>query len=173
MDGKLVPYWQAGPAFAPWAGGFVGGGLLPGLLVGFVLGGALGGFGLPEDTYAADVGDLDDFGGGDFGGGDFGGGDFGGGDFGGGDFGAATSAAATFRSDRLLYRRVEPRTARGRRSRAAGRRCASDVARDPGAPRLGGSARMKPDNGDIIGGIVAGFVLYGVLLASAVIVVVS
>ncbi|MBD0280586.1 MAG: hypothetical protein ICV69_00085 [Thermoleophilaceae bacterium] len=88
VNGELVPYWQAGPAFGPWAGGFFGGGLLPGLLVGSVLGGALGGFGLPEDAHAAHFGDLGDFGdGGDFGGGDFGGGDFGGGDFGGGDFG--------------------------------------------------------------------------------------
>jgi hypothetical protein len=82
VNGELVPYWQAGPAFGPWAGGFFGGGLLPGLLVGSLLGGALGGFGLPEDAHAADVGGLGDFG--DFGGGDFGGGDFGGGDFGGG-----------------------------------------------------------------------------------------
>jgi hypothetical protein len=82
-NGELVPYWQAGPAFGPWAGGFFGGGLLPGLLVGSMLGGALGGFGLPEDASAADVGELGDFGDlGDLGGGDFGGGDFGGG----GDF---------------------------------------------------------------------------------------
>jgi hypothetical protein len=81
VNGELVPYWQAGPAFGPWAGGFFGGGLLPGLLVGSMLGGALGGFGLPEEV-EADVGDVGDFGGGDFGGGDFGGGDFGGG----GDF---------------------------------------------------------------------------------------
>jgi hypothetical protein len=85
VNGELVPYWQAGPAFGPWAGGFFGGGLLPGLLVGSMLGGALGGFGLPDDAHAADVGELGDFGDpGDFGGGDFGGGDFGGGDFGGG-----------------------------------------------------------------------------------------
>jgi hypothetical protein len=81
VNGELVPYWQAGPAFGPWAGGFFGGGLLPGLLVGSVLGSALGGFGLPEEAHAGDLGDFGDFGGGDFGGGDFGGGDFGGGDF--------------------------------------------------------------------------------------------
>ena len=79
--GQMVPYWAAGPAYMPWAGGFFGGGLLPGLFIGSLLGGGLfGGFG--GDAYAGDGGD---FGGGDFGGadlGDFGGGDFG--DFGGG-----------------------------------------------------------------------------------------
>jgi hypothetical protein len=78
VHGERVPYWQAGPAFAPWAGGFFGGGLLPGLFVGSMLGGA---FGAPGEAYAEDPGDFGDFGGGDFGGGDFGGGDFGGGDF--------------------------------------------------------------------------------------------
>ncbi len=81
-DGRRVPYWQAGPAYAPFAGGFFGGyggGLLPGLLIGSLLGGAMA----PGAAYG------DQSGGGDFGGGDFGGGmggDFGGG-FGGGDFG--------------------------------------------------------------------------------------
>jgi hypothetical protein len=78
MHGERVPYWQAGPALAPWAGGFFGGGLLPGLFVGSLLGGA---FGAPGEAYAEDMGDFGDFGGGDFGGGDFGGGGFGGGDF--------------------------------------------------------------------------------------------
>jgi hypothetical protein len=84
VNGEMVPYWQAGPAFAPWAGGFFGAGLLPGLLVGSMLGGAFTGFGVPAEAYADDPGDFGDFG--DFGGG---GGDFGGGfggDFGGGDF---------------------------------------------------------------------------------------
>ncbi|WP_045865687.1 hypothetical protein [Streptomyces sp. WMMB 714] len=78
------PYWEAGPAYAPWAGGYFGGGLLPGLLAGTLLGNAL----LPG-AYGAGFGDgSGDFGGSDFGGGDFGGGDFGGGGgFGGGDFG--------------------------------------------------------------------------------------
>jgi hypothetical protein len=80
VHGERVPYWQAGPALAPWAGGFYGSGLLPGLFVGSLLG---GGFGVPGDAYASDPGDFGDVG--DFGGGDFGGG-FGGGDFGGGDF---------------------------------------------------------------------------------------
>jgi hypothetical protein len=87
VGGRRMPYWEAGPAFAPWAGGYFGG-LLPGLLIGSMLGGGLG-FGYPGDAGAAtsepgDFGDGD-VGGGDFG--DFGGGDFGGGDFGGGDFG--------------------------------------------------------------------------------------
>jgi hypothetical protein len=80
VGGELVPYWQAGPAYAPWAGGFFGGGLFPGLFIGSLLGGGFGGFDAPGD--AQDAGDFGDFGGGDFGGGDFGGGDFGGG----GDF---------------------------------------------------------------------------------------
>jgi hypothetical protein len=71
LGGERMPYWAAGPMYAPFMGGFFGVGLLPGLLVGTMLG----------STF-----DTPDFGGGDFGGGDFGGGDFGGGDFGGGDF---------------------------------------------------------------------------------------
>jgi hypothetical protein len=74
--GQMVPYWAAGPAYMPWAGGFFGGGLLPGLFIGSMLGGGLGMFGGGE----ADAGDASDFGGGDLA--DFGGGDFG--DFGGG-----------------------------------------------------------------------------------------
>jgi hypothetical protein len=76
MDGQMVPYWAAGPAYMPWAGGFFGGGLLPGLFLGSMLGGGLGMFGGAGDAFGG--------GGGDFGGGlgDFGGGDFG--DFGGG-----------------------------------------------------------------------------------------
>jgi hypothetical protein len=89
------PYWEAGPAYAPYAGGYFGGfggGLFPGLLVGTMLGGAM----FPGMGYGADYGGGGDAGGGDFGGGGgdfgggggFGGGDFGGGggDFGGGDF---------------------------------------------------------------------------------------
>jgi hypothetical protein len=81
-DGQMVPYWAAGPAYMPWAGGFFGGGLLPGLFIGSMLGGGFFGGPMMGDAYAGDGGD---FGGGDFGGadlGDFGGGDFG--DFGGG-----------------------------------------------------------------------------------------
>ncbi|GLW74197.1 hypothetical protein Kpho02_64950 [Kitasatospora phosalacinea] len=100
------PYWDAGPAYRPWAGGYFGGGLLPGLLVGTVLGSALatpgyayaddhgsGGGEYPGDDFDPDGGGSDfdgggsDFDGGGFdgGGSDFGGDDFGG--FGGDDFG--------------------------------------------------------------------------------------
>ena len=69
--GQMVPYWAAGPAYMPWAGGFFGGGLLPGLFIGSMLGGGFFGGPMMGDAYAGDGGD---FGGGDFGGGDFGGG---------------------------------------------------------------------------------------------------
>jgi hypothetical protein len=79
MDGQMVPYWAAGPAYMPWAGGFFGGGLLPGLFLGSMLGGGFGfGGGMMGDPTGG--GDFGDFGGGDLG--DFGGGGFG--DFGGG-----------------------------------------------------------------------------------------
>ena len=70
VGGQRMPYWAAGPMYAPFMGGFFGAGILPGLMVGTVLG----------DVWS------DSSGGGDFGGGDWGGGDFGGGGFGGGDF---------------------------------------------------------------------------------------
>jgi len=74
--GQMVPYWAAGPAYMPWAGGFFGSGLLPGLFIGSLLGGGFGPFGgtMADQAYAGDFGggDLGDFGGGDFG--DFGGG---------------------------------------------------------------------------------------------------
>ncbi|MFE4370655.1 hypothetical protein ACFRMN_20890 [Streptomyces sp. NPDC056835] len=79
------PYWEAGPAYGPWAGGYFGGGLLPGLLVGTMLGSVMA-----TPAYAADFGggDPSGFGGGDYSGSDFDPGDFGGGGFGGGgDFG--------------------------------------------------------------------------------------
>ncbi|MEV8310989.1 hypothetical protein AB0P36_27485 [Streptomyces flavidovirens] len=87
-DGRR-PYWEAGPAYAPWIGGYYGGGLLPGLLVGTMLGSML------STPAYADPGaggyEGGDFSGGDFNAGDFGGGGdfgsgFGGGDFGGGGF---------------------------------------------------------------------------------------
>jgi hypothetical protein len=84
VGGRSVPYWNAGPAYVPWAGGFYGGfgGLFPGFLLGSMLG---GGFGFGGFGGYGDQGDGD-FGDGDIGGGDFGGGDIGGGDMGGGDF---------------------------------------------------------------------------------------
>lgn len=82
-DGER-PYWEAGPAYAGWAGGYYGG-FLPGILWGTMLGSALSG-----PVYVGDGGGDGggfDGGGGDFGGWDGGGGDFGGFDGGGGDFG--------------------------------------------------------------------------------------
>ncbi|MFB6422956.1 hypothetical protein ACFCXC_16940 [Streptomyces microflavus] len=95
-DGNRRPYWEAGPAYGPWAGGYFSGGLLPGLLVGTMLGSMLA-----TPAYASEYGGGDfgggaggEWGGGDFSGSDFdssgfgGGGGFGdGGGFGGGDFG--------------------------------------------------------------------------------------
>ena len=83
VNGRRTPYWDAGAAYAPFAGGFFAGGLLPGLFMGTMLGGAMGGWGA-HDAWGGEPGGGS---GGDFGGGDFGGGDFGGGGgFGGGDF---------------------------------------------------------------------------------------
>ncbi|GAA0374392.1 hypothetical protein [Streptomyces blastmyceticus] len=88
------PYWNAGPAYAPWAGGYFGGGLLPGLLVGTMLGGVLSGpayaaspeAGPEGGDYSGSDFNSDDFSGGGWGdGGGFGGGGDGGG-FGGGDW---------------------------------------------------------------------------------------
>lgn len=88
--GGRRPYWDAGPAYAPYAGGYYYGyggfDLLSGLLLGTALGSMMGGgFGWGGGYY----GDGGGFGGGDGGfggdGGDVGGGwDFGSGDFGGG-----------------------------------------------------------------------------------------
>ena len=89
VGGRRTPYWDAPPAYGPWAGGFFGGvgGLFPGLFFGSLLGSA---FAPPVYVDTGDGGEGDfgdgDFGGGDFGGGDVGGGDFGGADLGGGDF---------------------------------------------------------------------------------------
>ncbi|MFJ6748653.1 MULTISPECIES: hypothetical protein [unclassified Streptomyces] len=73
------PYWDAGPAYGPWAGGYFGGGLLPGLLVGTVLGNMMS-----SQAYGGDFGGVD---GGDYSGSDFNSGDFGGGFGDGGGFG--------------------------------------------------------------------------------------
>lgn len=85
-----VPYWQGGPAYTPWVGGYFGGYAASGLLPGFLLGSMLtGGWGAPGEGADGDGGDMGgaDSGGdsGDAGGGDFGG-DGGGFDFGGFDF---------------------------------------------------------------------------------------
>ncbi|GAA4991496.1 hypothetical protein GCM10023205_74480 [Yinghuangia aomiensis] len=84
------PYWEAGPAYAPWAMGWYGGGLLPGLLIGTMLGSATApaAYAGPDggDTYGGwgdgGAGGMGGFGGwGGDGGGGWGGGDGGGGGF--------------------------------------------------------------------------------------------
>ena len=62
-DGERRPYWEAGPAYGAWAGGYYGG-ILPGLMWGTLLGSSMAGWG---------AGGAVDAGGGAFGGGDFGG----------------------------------------------------------------------------------------------------
>ncbi|MER6814735.1 hypothetical protein ABT299_36135 [Spirillospora sp. NPDC000708] len=98
--GARRPYWDAGPAYAPYAGGYYYGyggfDLLSGLLLGTALGSMMGGgfgwgggyygdggdgFGGGDGGFGGDGGDVG--GGWDFGSGDFGGG----GDWGGNDFG--------------------------------------------------------------------------------------
>jgi uncharacterized membrane protein YgcG len=86
VGAQRMPYYQGGPAYAPYAAGYFGGGtnlLFTGLLIGSVLDGGFG-WGDGYGDGGGDGGSGD--GGGDSGGGDAGGGDFGGGDFG-GDFG--------------------------------------------------------------------------------------
>lgn len=100
---QRVPYWQAGPAYAPYAQGLFGGlgGVMTGMFVGTMLGGMMGGFGGFGNYDGSYADGYNDGGGGDGGGdgggsdggdggGDFEGGGFdggGGGDVGGGDFG--------------------------------------------------------------------------------------
>lgn len=82
-DRGRVPYWNAGPAYGPWAGGYYGTGLLPGLVAGTVMGSMLA----PSGAWATDGGpDGGDHSGADFQQSDFGGSD-GGGGFDGGGFG--------------------------------------------------------------------------------------
>jgi hypothetical protein len=93
VGGGRRPYWDAGPAYAPYAGGYYAGyggmNMLGPILIGTALGsmmgggfGGIGGFG--GGDFGQGGGDLFGGDGGDIGGGwDFGGGDFGGG---GGDF---------------------------------------------------------------------------------------
>lgn len=83
VDGQRRPYYDAGPAYSPYAGGYFGMdmmmGMFSGMMMGSMMGSMMGGgmMGAGMDDMGGDMG-------GDFGGGDFG--DFGGGDFGGFDF---------------------------------------------------------------------------------------
>ncbi|GIH89616.1 hypothetical protein ACFFMN_13540 [Planobispora siamensis] len=98
VNGQSRPYYEAGPAYQPYAYGYYGGfgdvmtGMLVGTMLGSMMGGwGMGGYGMGYGAgYEEGLSDAGgDMGGGDFGGGgwgDFGGGDFGGGDFGGGDW---------------------------------------------------------------------------------------
>jgi len=88
------PYWDAGPAYGPWAAGYFGGGILPGLLVGTMLGSMMTGPAYAAGSgYGNAGGEGGGFEGGDVSGADFDPGDFGGGSgdvgggSGGGDFG--------------------------------------------------------------------------------------
>ena len=89
VGAQRVPYWQAGPAFAPYAAGyFATFGLMGPLFVGTMMGGMFGGFGLGGFGGGFDSGFDEGYGEGFDAGqdaGDFGG-DWGGG-FGGDDFG--------------------------------------------------------------------------------------
>jgi hypothetical protein len=100
------PYYDAGPAYAPYSAGYFGGfaasGLLPGILIGSMLGGGFGGGWDGAEGGGGDAGG--DFGGGagdsGDGGGFDGGGDYAGGDFGGGgDFGAGGDFGGGFGGD--------------------------------------------------------------------------
>ncbi|GAA4913995.1 hypothetical protein GCM10023405_40970 [Streptomonospora salina] len=83
VDGQRRPYYDAGPAYAPYAGGYFGmdmmGGMFTGMMMGSMMGSMMGG-----GMMGGDMGGGADMGGDFGGGGDFG--DFGGGDFGGFDF---------------------------------------------------------------------------------------
>jgi hypothetical protein len=78
------PYYNAGPAYAPWAGGYFGGSVLPALMIGTMMGSMFGG----HDTYVENN-YYDNGGGGDGGGGGWGdgGSGSGGGDGGGSSWG--------------------------------------------------------------------------------------
>lgn len=81
VNGERRPYYDAGPAYSPYAGGYFGMdmmmGMFTGMMMGSMMGSMLGGGMMGGDMGGGDMG-------GDFGGGDMGGGDFG--DFGGFDF---------------------------------------------------------------------------------------
>lgn len=80
VDGDRRPYYEAGPAYAPYAGGYFGMNMMMGMFTGMMMGSMMGSM-----MGAGMMGTGMEDAGGDLGGGDFdGGGDFG--DFGGFDF---------------------------------------------------------------------------------------
>lgn len=80
VDGDRRPYYEAGPAYAPYAGGYFGMNMMMGMFTGMMMGSMMGSM-MGAGMMGAGMEDA----GGDLGGGDFdGGGDFG--DFGGFDF---------------------------------------------------------------------------------------
>lgn len=104
---QMVPWFEGGRRYAPYADGYYGSFAMQGLFPGFLIGSMMAGMWSPGVLADPSGGGGEDWsgggdsggdggdgggdggdGGGDFGGGDFGGGDFGGGfDAGGGDFG--------------------------------------------------------------------------------------
>ncbi len=98
VGAQRVPYYQAGPAFAPFAAGYFAlSGLLPMMFMGTMMGGMFASDGSYAEGY--DQG-MDDAGSGDGGGSDAGGSDAGGyeagGDYGGGDYGGAGDFGGDF-----------------------------------------------------------------------------
>jgi hypothetical protein len=105
VGGQATPYWNAGPAYAGYAGGYYGGfrSILPGLLIGTLLGSSFGGgggfYGGYGGGFGGGMGPFDGSGGGQdsgFGGGGDSGWSFGGGDFGGGGGGGGDSGGGSF-----------------------------------------------------------------------------
>ncbi|MFD3685549.1 chemotaxis protein CheA [Nocardiopsis sp. NPDC058631] len=88
VDGERRPYYDAGPAYSPYAGGYFGTDMMMGMFTGMMMGSMMGsmmGMGMGMGMGGGDVASEGDMGGGDDFGGDFGGGgDMG--DFGGFDF---------------------------------------------------------------------------------------
>lgn len=80
---RMVPWYQGGPAYAPYAGGYYGGYAMNGLFPAFILGSMMGGMGGWGGDAGGDMGGGGGDAGGDMGGGDAGGGMDGGGDGGG------------------------------------------------------------------------------------------
>ena len=161
VGSRRVPYWQGGPAYAPYAAGYFAAGAGMSLLFGGLLIGSMGGWGFGDGRGDHGGGDsvatpaltrvvTDGDGGGD-GGGDAGGGDLGG-DMGGfGDFGGSASTSE-------LADGVAPTWSSGERpDPAAGlARAARRTRPGPEPRRRRGTARSEPADHvhaeDLLGG---------------------